>query len=283
MRVRRHYGSFGYKELPRFARAKKGVPKFFALSTGQRRLVLPKLIAQNRYLGLELALEGGDRVFNGFDAAQRRDFWFQILCHNDSDAISQKLKITRQKALDLLEVILLGDSSRFADSRFEDSRIYWLANLLCYLKWQHIPNELKQHPIFAGMVESNLRQGLVPEISPGGRALCPVVEANFVRCVENDEVMLVNDHLLFRTRPEWSVAVCLRTFVSPDGSVFIRGMYYFVDGASDRKKVGDFRRAGEARLVLKDIRWRPGRYYHQLNCPAFDLDRFSRKYPSKMT
>ena len=235
------------------------------------------LVERNKNLGIRLMLEGDDRVLSGLSRQQRTFLWRRVLQHNGLSFIGDFLEPTDTKVDDLMHTVLTVPAG------YQE----YVANLVSSTGWDGLSTDFKQHPVFANMVHDPISQGLISQVKNrqgerfglGGANLCPLVESSTLKQVDAGRVVLVNNHMLFKNKPEWAVAICLRNFVSPEGAVFIRGMFYFVVGETDREIV-EASISRRDRLVMPGLTWRPGRFYDQWNCKKFDLDALSRRFPS---
>lgn len=245
---------------------------FFLLSPAERRQALTSEVAKAHQPAMKLVLSGPENVLSGFSARQRMRIYQSIMENCFITSIGQDLLPTPRKANDLIKAAL------DLPANLEGLRREVISHLASYLRWEDLAPDIKTDPFFADFIQDDLGQGVLSCIRDrngnigtlAGQEVCSHMEARFNAEDIRRQLILVNGHLLFKKRPDWSAALCLRDFFSRQGYIFVKGMYYFVAGGDHRTAIELCR---EKSYVHPGLFWQPSRYYDPFQLSLTSLER----------
>lgn len=233
------------------------------------------------YLGRFLLIDSDPdgRLFHGFSDSQTAALWEKFLKGNNNKRElfvgTRGLKASSPKVLALLDALLKLKEEDFYEY---PPRTEFVAKLAAFFKWGNLTAEQQAHPLFAGILRSTIPQ----QLAKPSRALCERAERHLSYQIDSKRVVLVNDHLLAK-RDEIPALLCLRTFISADGAVFLKGNSYApVDEPhySRVKKLfpGYDELPWEAQ-TLNNLTLSPNRYFSDCYYPYYDLEEIASQFP----
>lgn len=221
------------------------------------------------------------QLFQGFSKQQTGTLWSTFLRANNKRELfwpAHGLKESSPKVLSLLDAILRLEEEHFSGIL---PRAEFVAKLAAFFKWGDLTAEQQAHPLFAGILRSDIPQQLTTP-SP---ALCDRAERHLSYQIDSERVVLVNDHLLAK-RDEIPALLCLRTFVSADGTIFIKSNSYV---PTDRRDVFRVRKLFPglnsqpivpwAPQTLDNLTLSPNRYFSNYYYPYYDLEEIANQFP----
>lgn len=231
-----------------------------------------------RHLLLDHDPEG--ELFKGFSDRQTSALWQKFVrSHNKRELLydTKGLKSSSTKVLALLDVFLTIEEVHFSGSL---PRVEFVAKLAAFFKWDDLTAGQKAHPLFAGAVRSDIPQMLTAP----SKSICIQAEQLYCYQINVNLVVLVNDHLLAKVY-EIPGTLCLRTFIAPDGSVFIKGNSYIPIGDKDTFRITDLfssfsnRSTTCSAIHLPGLTLSPNRHLSSCYYPNFDLEQIARDFP----
>lgn len=252
------------------------------LSPATRQRVLLRLFEEDNGLATAVVLQSKN-VLAGIKKPARIKLWQQLACIETARGIARDFSPNITRAVDYVSAMLEADNLQPLNHPEE-----MIAPIMSFLLWPEMPQYMQRHPLFSRTAHGQIKQGILSEVpnKQGEKGKmrqagpCSDWESIFVDGMENGQAKLVNHHLLFIHQESWSLALCLRSFVSASGHVFIGGIFYEPAGHNNRTLI---RRARPYRIILPGINWQPYRYWNPDNYFSLShLDFIKRLLPSKM-
>jgi hypothetical protein len=233
-------------------------------------------------LGRHLLLDRdpAGELFKGFSDRQTSALWQKFIRTHDKRELflaTKGLKASSEKVFALLDAFLTIEETHFF---YALPRAEFVAKLAAFFKWDDLTATQKAHPLFAGTVRSAIPQSLATP----SQGLCEVAEKLLGNQIERGCVVLVNDHLLAK-RHEMPAALCLRTFITPDGSVFIKGNFYVPNDQTDQNMITDLFPGWSDRPIpcsakhLEGLTLSPNRHFLFDHYYGFNVDLIARDFP----
>jgi hypothetical protein len=275
-----HIRSFiNYATKARLPAMPEGQHLFLQAPARARRQTLREMISEGNDLATNLLLQGNTQVLAGLKQRERVGLWGGVLENKFLNYIAEYFRPTGQKVRDYFKAALTLEPAIFRDLPVEHA-----AHLMAYLSWDQVPARLQGHPVFANWQYTPLRQSVLALIRDrDGRhsnrsteTLCQATEAQFICSVDEFRVTLVNDHWLFSDGPEWKVGLTLRSVLSASGTLFPKGMFYFLSGRENWQNLIGRR---VKRAAMPNLTWQPVRAFRPHYCRGNTVDELARLFP----
>lgn len=234
------------------------------------------------HLGRHLLLDRdpAGKLFEGFSDRQTSALWQKFVrSHNKRELLydTKGLKPSSAKVVALLDAFLTIEEAHFSEGL---PRAEFIAKLAAFFKWDDLTAGQKAHPLFAGALRSDISQ----KLTAPSKGICDRAERLLCYQIEEDRVVLVNDHLLAK-RDEIPLTLCLRTFITPEGNIFIKGNSYAPLDPTNRNRITDLfpRFSGQPTTCsathLPGITLSPNRHFLSYYYSYFDLEEIARDFP----